>query len=453
MKETLQQRVDGLKGLTIERDNRPSTTGRSWVPLAAIIAVVTTMGGAAGVWYYQTTGARILAVLTTQPVEVKLTTISAPRPGDSQRIQLVASGRIVSDRRVNVATKVSGQIVELNVEQGDVVEVGDVLARVEDITYLAQRDEAQAEVARRRHVIARTRAEFERAKAAIVEARANLDFEQRNYERLLRLIDQGQASEFEFRNARSRFDAASASLAVAEASMRALESAISSSEAELEGAEATLRVFQKRLDDCAIRAPISGVILERNAQVGDFLAFEGGRGANANAQLVSIADMTLLRVEVDVSERDVYRLTADQPTRITPDAGRDRQYEGAVMWIDPVGDYAKATVQVKVRIFNPDRALRVDGSAKVEFLSQPTESRTDTKEAFWLPKTAVQLTSGSSTGTVFTVIEEQLVANTVQVGTRSGDTVEILGGVYGGMRIVTEVNADMAAGDPARVVE
>ena len=124
-------------------------------------------------------------------------------------------------------------------------------------------------------------------------------------------------------------------------------------------------------------APIAGVILERDVEVGDFVSAEGGRSAMANSQFASIADMTKLRVEVDVSELDIARLRTDLPCVVVPDAYKDRRYHGHVMWLDPGANYAKATVQVKVRIDDPDDYLRVEGAAQVPISIRPADDGGD----------------------------------------------------------------------------
>lgn len=441
MSATAPQKLADLKRLSIERAQRPTSRGGGWLILLAISLTITAVAAGAGWWYYHTTGASIIASLSEKVVEVSLLIIPREQESAPRQVLLVANGRIVSDRQVNVATKVSGQITELYVEQGDRVEAEQVLARVEDTIYQAQRDEAAANVARQKTQIERARAERDRSKASIAEATAKLEFEKRNHDRLKRLYEGGQSSDFEYLNAKNQWEAAAAALDVTIAADRAAEVAVAAAETELQAAEATLRVLQKRLDDCAIRAPIAGVILERNAQVGDFVAAEGGRGANANAQLVRIADMSLLRVEVDISERDVHRLSPGGAARVTPDANRSQFYDGQIMWIDPQGDYAKATVQTKVRIIAPGPSLRVDGSAKVEFLAPSSATSSPSSQpTIWLPKSAVQLNSDNSNGSVFTVIKERAVANQVKIGARSDTSVEILNGVYAGMQLIVNVD-------------
>jgi RND family efflux transporter MFP subunit len=451
MSNTAQRDISALSKLAIRREQRPSGAGRAWLLFAAILVVLAAVVAGGGYWYYRTTGLNIVAALSQRPVEVSL--FAVPRhEAAAPSVALVANGKIVSDRQVNVATKVSGQLVDLRFEQGDRVEQDQVLARVEDVIYRAQRDEAAANVERRKAELLRTAAELERARAALRQAEANCEFEQRNYDRLRGLRETGRASDLEVSDAKDRSLAAAAAVEMARAAITSAEAAVQMARADQSAAEATLRLLQKRLDDCDIRAPIAGVVLERNAQVGDFVAAEGGRGAQANAQLAQIADMSLLRVEIDVSERDVGRLRAGQRARVTPDADKAATYDGHVMWVDPIGNYAKATVQVKVRIENPGPECRVEGSARVEFLNPAASApATGEKPAVWLPKAAVKLSASSDEGQVFTVLGDRAVSNAVQVGARTDNAVEILKGVYPGMQIVAE-NADkLADGTPVRV--
>jgi len=460
MSEPSPNPATSLAGLRIDRGSRASSSRRGWVVLVIILILVAGTSAGAGYWYYRTTGTNIVAALSEQPVDVNLLIVPGTSANDAgATVVLVANGRIVSDVRVDVATKVSGQIIELNVEQGDVVEKDQVLARIEDVIYRAQRDEAQAAVARDRHAIIRAEAESARTKAVIEQAAADLAFERYNFDRLQRLQGDASASDFESVDARNKLDSAKAALNVARAAADSAATAVEIARADLDAAQAALTFAQKRLDDCTIRAPIGGVILERNAQLGDFLAAEGGRGANANAQLVAIADMTLLRVEIDVSERDVHRLHAGQPARITPDAAKDRTYDGSVMWIDPIGDYAKATVGAKVRVLNPGPDLRVEGSAKVELLSDngngeghDANAVTGSRASLWLPKSSVKLEPGNQSALVFTVEANRAKAQTIMLGARTNEMVEVLGGLSPGTQIVGDSAASLENGQLVRVV-
>ncbi len=449
---TTNQPSAGLSRLRIDRSQRPTTAGRGWIILTITVAGVAALSAGAAWWYYQTTGTTIISALAEKTLDVSVTTIPAAAPRAAP-VALVATGKIVSDRLVNVATKVSGQIVELLVEQGDAVEAGQVLARVEDDIYRAQRDESAARTAQAEHTVARAAAEEARARAAVDEARAEDALRQRDYQRMRQLNEKGQASAFEFLNSMNLAEASAAALQVAEAAAQSATAALAAARTDVDASRAILRVWQKRLDDCDIRAPLAGVILDRNAEVGDFLAAEGGRGANANAQLVSIADMTRLRVEVDVSERDIGRVSPGQRARITPDADR-RAYDAFVMWVDPVGDYARAVVQVKVRIENPGPGLRIDGSAKVEFLAPATASDAAAAAGgnLWAPKAVVKLAPSGDDGLVFTIVAGRAVGHPVRVGARAEKSVEILSGIRPGMQLICDGVDGVSERSPVRVV-
>ncbi|MDO8629891.1 MAG: efflux RND transporter periplasmic adaptor subunit [Phycisphaerales bacterium] len=349
------------------------TFRRSLAPIARELA--STAGNAAAV--------RVLLVTETSSSE--------PMP------LLTATGKIVSDHRVVVATKVSGQVVALFFEQGDRVEQGRVLARIEDVLYRARRDEAAARLQR---------------------SEANLVFQKTNYERVSGLLKSQSAPDIEYADAKRALDEAKAQVAADRAS---------------------LAFAEKTFHDCEVAAPISGVILTRNVEVGDFVAAEGGIGANANAQFATIADMTMLRVEVDISELDITRLHKDMPCLIVPDAYKGRRYNGYIMWIDPGANYSKATVQVKVRIEAPDEFLRVEGSAQVSFLAEkPGATAESDRPTIWIPTTACLLDPTSKSGTVFAVSDGRFRKTTVEIGRRLGERIEVTSGLSAGQSIAAD---------------
>lgn len=385
-----------LQSLKISREQRPVRTatkssGRRWL-LPVVLLVLAALGG--GYFVASRMGA-MPALSVSGPPEVRLVPVIARQGKPAPTPILTASGKIVSDHRVLVFTKVSGQIVKLFFEQGDRVKAGQVMAEIEDVLFKARRDEA--------------RANLERAKA-------NLEYQKVNFERVSRLHQRGTSPDIEFVGAQRDLDSAKAQVAADEAS---------------------LAFMNKMLVDTKVVAPIEGVVLERNVNVGDFVAAEGGRGAMSNAQLGSIADMQLLRVEVDVSELDIARLKKDMPCTIIPDAYKERRYNGHVMWIDPGANYSKATVQVKVRIDNPDDFLRVEGVAQVAFLAARPDEDDSESAGLWIPKSACSIDSSGKTGKVFVGSDGRLKETTVQLGQQTGDQVQITGGLSAGQSIAT----------------
>jgi HlyD family secretion protein len=397
-----------LQRLQIPKDQRPIARRKTgahparWIALALVLLL---LGG--GVYAGRDRIARLIN--TSQPqADVKLMTVVARREQGPPPV-LTATGKIVSDHLVQVATKVSGQIVALHFEQGDIVQQGQVIARVEDVNYRARRDQA---------------------KAMLEKARANLAYQQVNYERVRRLHEEAQSSDIEFHDAKRWYDDAVAQVAAD---------------------EAALQYAQKALDDCEVVAPIAGVILERDVEVGDFVAAEAGRGAMANALFATIADTSKLRVEVDVSELDITRIRKDMPCVVTPDAYKDRKYPGYVMWLDPAANYSKATVQVKVRIENPDEYLRVSGSAQVAFLpvaSPLVGGAVGERESagIWIPKTACRINGDGKSGKVFVAADGKLRETPVTIGLQSANLIEITAGLAEGQTIAADGVDQLADG-------
>ena len=394
-----------LRSLTIATEQRPASTANRRGGRGRWVLVIVLMSAAVvGVGGYvnrqrvlPTVGTLALSATADQPVRM-LTVALAPDPGPTP--VLTATGKIVSDHTVSVVTKVSGQIVALRFEQGDHVEQGQRLATLEDVLYRARRDEAAARLER---------------------SKAQLEFQSINFARVKALIEVESAPSIEFADARR---------------------AVNEAEAQVAADHATLDAATKNLNDCQVGAPIAGVILQRNVEVGDFVAAEGGLGANANARFAVIADMNQLRVEVDVSELDIARLQKDMPCTIVPDAYKDRRYQGHVMWLDPGANYAKATVQVKVSIDNPDDFLRVEGSAQVAFLSQAPaavgEGGAPSDPSIWIPATAIVVEKSTGQTTVFAIVDGRLRKTSVTLGRRSGDRVQVTAGLNPGQSIVVE---------------
>lgn len=397
-----------LRSLSIPKESRPAigSYGRRrriwpWVVLLLLIA-----GGGYAYTQREAIKSKVetIAASGDPKPEIKTLRLVKQRPPDPSPV-LTATGKIVSDHQVQVATKVSGQIVSMHFEQGDAVERGQLLARIEDVIYKARRDQAAAELQR---------------------AKATLEYQKVNFGRVSRLSDDARAAGIEFADA-TRW--------------------LTEGEAMVAAAQAQLDAAQKSLDDCQVTAPITGVILERNVEVGDFVAAEGGRGANANAQFGTIADMKKLRVEVDISELDIARIRKGMPCIITPDANKTLRYFGHVMWLDPGANYSKATVQVKVRIDNPDVNLRVEGSAQVTFHeSLPDQTKEDATAALWIPRAAFRLNGTTKTASVFVVTDGSLKETPITLGNERGAQVEVTGGLAEGQTIVAEASDSLRDG-------
>lgn len=336
-------------------------------------------------------------------VEVELATVSQVYP--SQPLTLLnASGYVVAQRKAAVASKVTGRLEWLGVEEGSSVKEGEIIARLENRDAAATRQQAAAE-------LQRSRSQVESARAEQHEAGLNL----RRFRDLL-------AAGFV---ARAEFDQA-------EARQRQAEAAVKASEAAVQTAAAALRGAEVALDYTQIRAPFDAVVLTKNADIGDIVT-PIGAAAEAKAAVVTIADLDSLQVEADVSESNLEQVKVGQPCEIQLDALPDRRFAGAVHMIVPTADRTKATVMVKVRFLEMDPNILPEMSARVAFLERSLTAQEQQ------PRTAVSraaVVERDGKAQVFKVAEERARALTVTTGDELGDMLEIRSGVEPGARVI-----------------
>ncbi|PLX85354.1 MAG: efflux RND transporter periplasmic adaptor subunit [Desulfuromonas sp.] len=336
-------------------------------------------------------------------VEVELASVSLVFPSQSLT-QLNASGYVVAQRKAAVASKVTGRLEWLGVEEGSLVKEGQVIARLENRDTLAAKDQAEAELQRARTEIARTQAEQHEAQV--------------NFRRFQELLADGIIS-------RAEFDRAEARHLQAEATVKAAEATVSTARAALRGAEVAL-------DYTRIRAPFDAVVLTKNADIGDIVT-PIGAAAEAKAAVVNIADLDSLQIEADVSESNLEKVHVGQPCEIQLDAFPERRFAGAVHMIVPTADRTKATVLVKVRFLAKDPKILPEMSARVAFLERPL---TDKEQQ---PRTAVSraaVVERDGKTLVFRVEGERAQASEMVTGEELGDMVEVRSGLQVGDKVI-----------------
>jgi RND family efflux transporter MFP subunit len=322
----------------------------------------------------------------------------------SQGLTLLnASGYVVADRKSAVASKVTGRLIYLGVEEGSRVTAGQIIARLESRDAAAARDRARQNVAVARFNLEQARAELENA---------GLD-----YDRKKTLAAKGTI-------ARSAFDAAEARYKTAQASVAALTAAGRAAQASLEEAEVLL-------DYTNIRAPFDAVVLTKSADVGDIVTPLAAT-AEAKAAVVTIADMDSLRVEVDVSESNIAQVRPGQPCEIRLDAFAEARFPGRVHMILPTADRSKASITVKVSFLEPDPRVLPEMSAKVAFLSRPVGAD-EQAPVRAVPAAAVGTRGGREV--VFLIQGDQVREVEVQLGRRLAEMVELREGPAAGSLI------------------
>ncbi|MBI5848491.1 MAG: efflux RND transporter periplasmic adaptor subunit [Nitrospirae bacterium] len=342
-------------------------------------------------------------LLVAPTVRVESATVSMVYPSQSFTL-LNASGYVVAQRKAAVASKVTGRLVAIYVEEGNRIKKGDIIALLENDDVLAAKERAAANL----RVAA---ANLDQAEAELADAASNLD-------RSRELLRKGFISKLEYDTSEARHKKAAAAVASAEAS-------ITSQAAALREAEVSIEYTR-------VRAPFDGVVLTKNADIGDIVT-PLGAAANAKAAVVTIADMQSLQAEVDVSESNIGQVTLKQPCEIQLDGLPESRFRGEVHMIVPTADRTKATVMVKVRFLDNDPRILPEMSAKVAFL-QKTMADHERK-----PRTAVaseSLVSGNGKTSVFLIKDNRALETPVVAGEKIGDMVEIISGVKAGERIV-----------------
>lgn len=338
----------------------------------------------------------------TPAIQVQVATVSQVYPSQAFTM-LNASGYVVAQRKSALASKVTGRLIWLGVEEGSFVKKDQVIARLENQDVSASKDQAAANVNVARH-------NLEQAKAELRDATASLN---RNKE----LLSRGVIAHQTYDDVLARYDKAVAGVAAAEAALKAANAA-------LEGAAALLEYT-------LIRAPFDAVVLTKDADIGDIVT-PLGAAANAKASVVTIADMSSLEVEADVSESNLSRVKGGQPCEIQLDALPDQRFRGEIHMIVPTADRSKATVMVKVRFLDKDKRILPEMSAKVAFLSRPVTGE-EKRPRIALNQSAVVNRKSQA---VFLVKGNSVVETPVSLGGPIGDMVEILHGVKVGDVVV-----------------
>jgi RND family efflux transporter MFP subunit len=353
-------------------------------------------------------------------VEVRLARVSAVYPAQTFTL-LNASGYVVPQRKAALGSKITSRLVWLGVGEGDRVEAGQVVARLENADLTAARNRAEASVAV--------------ARADVAQAEAELDEAAASFGRTRDLLARKFVSQSEFDVSEARFRAAQAALATRKAALVAAQAALTEAEVQL--------------DYSAIRAPFDGVVLTKNADIGDIVT-PLGASAEARAAVVTMADPSSYQVEADVAESSVTRVRVGQPCELQLDALPDVRLLGRVAMLVPTADRGKATVLVRVAFVEADPRVLAEMSARVAFLGREV-SAAEREPATAVPAAAVVERDGRAV--VYTLRSERVAVAPVRLGRTLGDLREVLEGVAPGEQVVLYPPADLADGARVRVGE
>jgi HlyD family secretion protein len=373
---------EDLSTLRIERNRRPDGSGgagRFWMAVAGVLFLALT-----GLAYYtlwrapQASQPSIVAVAGDRP---EPSPTRAEPPG---REVLIASGYVVAHHKHELGSKVMGRVEWIGVEKGDFVRRGQLLVKLEDREFRAQLRQAEATLSLARERLAELEAgsrrqEIERAGAEARRAEAEVDIARLEYDRLESLLQAGVVAPQDVDNARARYNMAAATLDSARRSHELFEEGprlerIRQARAEVEQAEAAVDYAQTMLDATEIRAPITGTVLRRIAEVGEMITTSFAGEGGAKSAVVALADLNDLQVELDISQTDFNRISSEQECVMSPEAFPERVYPCAIYEIAPEANRQKASIQVKVKVLDPDDYLRPEMSARVTFFEREDDS-------------------------------------------------------------------------------
>jgi RND family efflux transporter MFP subunit len=386
-----------LSRLKIDRTNTAparSRAGNRSKRLLVTASLVVAAFLAAGVVYYR---------LAAAPSEVETVAVTMAYPSQNFTV-LNATGYVVAQRKAAVASKATGRLIWLGVEEGSRVRKDDVIARLEDLDVKATREQAAANVQVARANLTQGQAEQKDAGTALKRSQG--------------LLAEGFVSQASHDVAVARYDKATAQIASLQASIAA--------------AVANLRGAQVAVEQTLIRAPFDGVVLTKAANVGDIVT-PFSSALDSKGAVVTMADMTTLEVEADVSESSLSKVHIGQPVEIQLDALPDKRFRGEVSRTVPTVDRAKATVMTKIRFLEPDARVLPEMSAKAAFLSKEIGDAERTARPAVNP---AAITNRSGRDVVFVVKEGKLAEVPIETGAKMGDLVEIRRGPQPGEKVV-----------------
>jgi len=361
----------------------------------------------------------VLAFRNQKPVvEVAV----AQKIGTGRAALLNASGYVTPRRRATIAAKITGRVTAVNFDEGMHVREGYVLATLDDSDVRRALDSAKAD--------------RNTAQAAI----ADFEVQLKNAEILLRRARELQAagvqSQETLDNARTAADSLRAKIALAKQ--------------QVLGSEARINEAQQAVDNCVIRAPFDGIVVSKDAQVGEMVSPISAGGGFTRTGIATIVDMNSNEIEVDVNEAYIARVLPGQPVTAVLDAYPDWEIPARVRTVIPTADRQKATVKVRISFLKLDPRILPDMGIKVSFLDNaPDEKDGPATPAALIPQEAVRDENGKKI--VFTVKESHLERRAVTLGGTRGTDAEILAGINAGDTVVVKGPAHLRDGEAIEI--
>lgn len=416
-----------LAALRIEREPDGQGSAGRWIGWALVVILLGGGGYAGWKWFTR-----------EQPIEVQVATVTE-RAAGTQAAVLNASGYVTARRRATVSSKVTGKVIEVNVEEGMAVKEGQVLARLDDSMSRATLALAEAQAEMARHGVQENEVHLAQAKVTLG--------------RMTQLLKDGIVTQADVDQSKLDVDATTAR--------------IGSLGEQIKVAVRQVELQKTDLDNTIIRAPFSGMAITKDAQPGEMVSPVSAGGGFTRTGICTIVDMRSLEIDVDVNESYINRVKPGQKVSAVLDAYPEWQIPAHVITTIPTADRQKATVQVRIafdastgsaRGLSREQALdpRIlpDMGIKVTFLKdadqgdKPQAGAPMAQPMTLVPKVSVVSENGASY--VFILRGEVVERQAVKTGGADGDRVEIVAGLHTGDRVVVTPPKDLKGG--AKVV-
>jgi RND family efflux transporter MFP subunit len=396
-----------LSSLRIGEGQRKSgKAGRRLGIFAALIGVLVIVTGA------------VLAFRDQKPV-VEVTT--AQKPATGRPALLNASGYVTPRRRATVAAKITGRVTGVFFDEGMHVKNGQVLATLDDSDAKRALDSAVAD--------------RNSTQAQIIDYQVQLKNAEIELHRANELLTAGVQSQETLDNARTSVDSLKAKIALTKEQVLA--------------SDARINEAQQAVDNCVIRAPFEGIIVSKDAQVGEMISPISAGGGFTRTGVATIVDMNSNEIEVDVNEAYIARVEPGQPVTAVLDAYPDWQIPSKVRTVIPTADRQKATVKVRISFLKLDPRILPDMGIKVTFLGDAPDTKNGPEAAATVPAGALRDENGKKI--VFLVKDEKLERRAVTVGTTNGGDAQILAGIVAGDMVVVKGPADLHDGEAVQI--
>lgn len=331
---------------------------------------------------------------------------SAHAEGEAREVLLNASGYVTPRRRATIAAKITGRVTQMIADEGMHVKEGQVLATLDDSDARVRLNSAKAD--------------RDATAAALKDLQVQLVNADRELRRTQSLEKEGVSSP--------------QALDLAQTNADSLRAKITLAQQQTLAAEERVRVAQQDLDNCTVRSPFAGIVVSKDAQVGEMVSPISAGGGFTRTGIATVVDMESLEIEVDVNESYIARVRTDMPVTAILDAYPDWKIPAKVRTVIPTADRQKATVKVRISFDRLDPRILPDMGVKVTFLGdQPKQTQAGATSVL-VPQGAIRNDKGSSI--VYIYRDGRVERRAVRVGGKRGSDQEIIAGLAGGDQVV-----------------